>query len=263
VEPDGRLAYVGAAGDDVSIETALEPFVSGDCLVAFDAPLIVNNPTGQRPAESAYNRDFRSFDAGAHPANTGKPEFANGSRAARLAAALTLDIDPASTSNRRAVEVYPHPATVVLFGLDKILKYKRGAFDDRKRELLTLMTHIEELDGATPRLRVNRSVAWVELRKRVEAATRPSQLDHDEDPVDAVVCAYIALYWYDRPEDVTIYGDLATGYIVTPTLPPDRMPQARPQPKNNDKTRQRLARATALLAEAQAELAALRDDLER
>ena len=55
------------------------------------------------------------------------------------------------------------------------------------------MTLIEGLDNATPRLRVNRSVAWVELRKRVEAATRPVQLDRDEDPVDAVLCAYVAL----------------------------------------------------------------------
>ena len=91
----------------------------------------------------------------------------------------------------------------MLFGLEKTLKYKRGAFEDRQRELLRLMTLIEGLDKATPRLRVNHNVTWVELRKRVEAATRPSQLDRDEDPVDAVICAYVALYWYHRPEDVT------------------------------------------------------------
>ena len=137
--------------------------------------------------------------------------------------------------SRRAIEVYPHPATIVLFGLEKTLKYKRGAFEDRQRELLRLMTLIEGLDKATPRLRVNHNVAWVELHKRVEAATRPSQLDRDEDPVDAVVCAYVALYWYHRPEDVTIYGDFSTGYIVTPTLPPHREPAPKrptPQPDN-------------------------------
>ncbi len=124
-----------------------------------------------------------------------------------MANALDLDMDPTSTSSRRAIEVFPHPATVVLFDLDKTLKYKRGSFDDRKRELLKLMTLIEGLDEATPRLRVNRSVTWVELRKRVEGATRPGQLDRDEDPVDAVVCAYVGLYRYHRPEDVTTYGD--------------------------------------------------------
>jgi predicted RNase H-like nuclease len=133
-------------------------------------------------------------------------------------------MDPASTASRRAIEVYPHPATVVLFELKKTLKYKRGAFEERQRELLKLMTLIEGLDRATPRLRVNHNVTWVELRKRVAAATRPVQLDSNEDPVDAVICAYVALYRYHRPDDVTVYGDFETGYIVTPTLPADHAP---------------------------------------
>ena len=68
-------------GTDEEIVAALEPFVDGECLVALDAPLIVRNATGNRPAEAALNRDFARFDAGAHPANTGKQEF-GGCRAA-------------------------------------------------------------------------------------------------------------------------------------------------------------------------------------
>ena len=69
------------------------------------------------------------------------------------------------------------------------------------------------------------------LRKRVEAATKPSHLDRDEDPVDAVLCAYVGLFSYRRPEDVTIYGDAASGYIVTPSLPADRTAVAPPKRK--------------------------------
>ena len=242
----------------------MEPYVSDDCLVAIDAPLIVRNPTGSRPCETALNRDFHRFEAGAHPANTANPAFKN-PRGARIATALTLDMDPASSSTRRAIEVYPHPATVALFGLEKTLKYKRGSFEARQRELLQLMTLIEGLDKATPRLRVNHNVSWVELRKRVEAATRPVQLDRDEDPVDAVVCAYVALYWYHRPEDVTVYGDFATGYIVTPTLPPDAAPARRrrpaPQP-DTEELRERVAHVAALLDEAQRGLTAIRRQLD-
>ncbi|WP_166906556.1 bifunctional ribonuclease/(p)ppGpp synthase [Mycobacterium sp. DL440] len=229
IDSSGRVLHVGVAQDDDDIRAAIEPYISGDCLVAIDAPLIVKNPTGHRPCERDLNRDFQRFDAGARPAFTERPEFKH-PRGARIASALGLDLDPSSPSNRRAIEVYPHPATIVLFGLDKTLKYKRGAFGDRQRELLRLMTLIEELDTATPRLRANRNVNWVELRKRIEAATRPGQLDRDEDPVDAMLCAYIALYWYDRPEDVTIYGDVASGYIVTPSLPVTRLPRPRPAP---------------------------------
>jgi len=221
IDADGRLLHVGAAGDDESIAAAIAPYLRDDCVVAIDAPLIVPNQAGARPCERALNRDFSRFEAGARPAFRERPEF-NPPRGEVLAIRLGLDLDPASHARRRAIEVFPHPASVVLFNLDKTLKYKRGKFEDRKRALLELMTHIEELDDKTPRLRVNRSVTWVELRKRVEAATRPGQLDRDEDPVDAVLCAYIALYRYQRPEDVTTYGDFETGYIVTPTLPADR-----------------------------------------
>jgi predicted RNase H-like nuclease len=262
IDSDGRLLHVGAAQDDASIVDAIAPFTADECLVAVDAPLIVNNATGHRPAESAFNRDFQQFEAGARPAFTDKPEFKN-PRGARLAAALDLDMDPASSAARRAIEVYPHPATVVLFELDKTLKYKKGSFDDRQRELLKLMTLIEGLDNATPRLRVNRNVAWVELRKRVEAATRPGQLDRDEDPVDAVVCAYVGLYWYQRPEDVTIYGDIGTGYIVTPTLQPHRETARRSAPQRNTaELARRLADVEALLGEAQRGLADIRRRLD-
>ncbi len=263
-DADGRLLHVGAAQDDAAIIDAIAPFTADECLVAFDAPLIVNNQTGHRPAETAFNRDFAKFDAGARPAFAEKPELKN-PRAARLAAALDLDMNPASTASRKAIEVYPHPATVVLFGLDKTLKYKRGAFGDRQRELLRLMTFIEGLDDATPRLRANRSVAWVELRRRVEAATRPVQLDRDEDPVDAVLCAYIALYWYHRPDDVTIYGDFDTGYIVTPSLSPDMTPAPRRRvvPPPTDELHERLSHLEDLLAQAQLEARTIRERLYR
>ena len=265
IDSDGRLLHVGAAQDDASIEAAVSPYISDNCLVAIDAPLIVKNLSGCRPCESALNHDFHRFEAGAHPANATKPEFVD-PRGARIATALQLDMDPLSSSGRRAVEVYPHPATIVLFGLAKTLKYKRGPLEVRQRELLELMTLIEGLDKATPRLRVNHNVSWVELRKRIAAATRPAQLDRDEDPVDAVLCAYVALYWYHRPEDVTVYGDFATGYIVTPTLPPDLAPaprrRAAAQP-DTDELRERLAQVAALLDDAQRELTAIRRQLDR
>ncbi|HZU47746.1 MAG TPA: DUF429 domain-containing protein [Mycobacterium sp.] len=260
VDADGRLVHVGTAHDDASIQNALSPYARDECLVALDAPLIVKNPTGYRPCEKALNRDFGKFEAGARPAYTGRPEFAGVPRGARLAQALALDMDPHSQARRRAIEVYPHPAAVVLFGLDRTLKYKRGPLGTRQRELLRLMTLIERLDEATPRLRVNHNVAWVELRNRVTAATRPVQLDGAEDPVDAVLCAYIALYWYHRRDDMTIYGDFATGYIVTPSLPTDL---AAPQADRRDieEVEHRLARLTALLEQAQLELEALRQQI--
>jgi predicted RNase H-like nuclease/ppGpp synthetase/RelA/SpoT-type nucleotidyltranferase len=232
VDDDGRLVHVAAAQDDASIRAAVAPYVQGDCLVAFDAPLVVTNATGQRPSEAALNRDFAKFEAGAHPTNTGKPEFAGIPRAARLANALDLDIATRSASTKRAIEVYPHPATIALFRLGRTLKYKQKPgrnLAQLRSELLRLMDLIEGLAQATPPLKVSDNETWRDMRQQVQDATRKSELRRVEDPVDAVVCAYVALFATRRPEDVTVYGDDVTGTTITPTLPPDLRP-APPEP---------------------------------
>jgi predicted RNase H-like nuclease len=222
VDADGDLVRLAAVREDSAVLAALSPYVGGDCLVAFDAPLVVTNRTGQRPAEAALNRDFRRFEAGAHPANTTKPEFADVPRGARLARAMGLDMDPRSSAARRAIEVYPHPATVVLFKLARTLKYKAKPGRDVARlrsELQLLMDGVEKLAHARVPMRVVSHEGWADLRRQVATAQRKSELRRAEDPIDAVVCAYVALYAQRCPAGITIYGDFATGYIVTPSLP--------------------------------------------
>ena len=226
----GELLHVSTHGDDAAILGAVAPYVEGDCLVAIDAPLIVVNATGNRPAEAALNKVFARFDAGAHPSNTGKKEFAGTPRGARIAEALGLSIDPGSTARRRAIEVYPHPATVALFGLGRTLKYKNKpgrTLEQLRGELLLLMGHLEELTAADVPLRVADSAAWLSLRALAEAAERKSDLRRVEDQVDAVVCGYVGLFSERRPDLTTVYGDGATGYIVTPTLPEGQQPSRR------------------------------------
>lgn len=230
LDESGRLVCLGAARTDEEIEAALADQVRGSCVVAIDAPLVVTNPTGNRLAEAALNRDFARFQAGAHPSNTAKPEFAGVPRAARLAERLGLDFDPASTRTRRAIEVYPHPATVALFGLPVTLKYKNKpgrTVQSLRSELLRLLGYLEGLAQAEPPLLVRESASWRDLAARVAAATRKSELRVAEDQVDAVVCAYVAAYAHQRPDDVTTYGTYADGYIVTPSLV---TPSATPAP---------------------------------
>ncbi|MCW2759898.1 MAG: pyrophosphokinae [Marmoricola sp.] len=234
LDDSGRLVHVSTARTDEEIISVLAPYVEDECLVAFDAPLIVTNPTGNRPAEAALNKDYAKFDAGAHPSNTGKPEFRDVPRGAVLSQALGLDMNPRSGRRRRAVEVYPHPATVALFRLGRTLKYKNKPgrdLDSLRADLLVLMALLEGLSAADPALELTGpgtpEPGWAALRQQVETATRKSHLRAVEDQVDAVVCAYLALFVARRPEDVTTYGDLETGYIVTPTLPSDLVPSPR------------------------------------
>ncbi len=224
VDDAGVLRHVDVAISDEDVLAQLAPYVGGDCVVAIDAPLVVTNQYGNRPCEAALNRDFRRFDAGAHPANTGLAWFADGGRGARLCSALDLDLDPRSTSARRAMEVYPHAASVVLFGLTRTLKYKQKQGRDVpqiRSELLRLIGFVEDLTTATPSLDLTACPQWNALGAAVSAATRKSELRRAEDPIDAVLCAYIARYAVTRPEDVTVYGETATGCIITPALKPN------------------------------------------
>lgn len=214
IDAEARLLHVSTRRTDEEIDAALAPYVGDSCLVAIDAPLIVRNPTGSRPAEKALSKDFRRFEAGTHPSNTTKAEFVDGGRAWHLARRHGLDVNPRSGRARRAIEVYPHPATIVLFGLGRTLKYKHKQGRDLellRSELLELMRHLESV--------VTTDATWEALRRQVEQATRKSELRVVEDQVDAVACAYVGLFADRWPERTTTYGDLETGYIVTPALP--------------------------------------------
>ena len=120
--------HVGAVRDDADVLAALQPYVQGDCLVAFDAPLVVRpTATGQPPQPDRGSGRVRSRlnrDCTARTRQHREAEFADVPRAARLAERSDLDTDPLSAATRRAIEVYPHAATVALFRLARTLKYK-------------------------------------------------------------------------------------------------------------------------------------------
>src|SRR3954453_8761377 len=90
LDEDARLLHLSTADGDDDIVAALTPYLDAPHLAGIDAPLVGTNAPRPRPAERALSRDFRRFEAGTHPANTGKPEFANGTRGARICQRLGL-----------------------------------------------------------------------------------------------------------------------------------------------------------------------------
>ncbi|HEX6249440.1 MAG TPA: DUF429 domain-containing protein [Nocardioidaceae bacterium] len=218
----GSLLDLGEARSDEEVLAWLAPHTDQACVVAFDAPLVVTNPTGRRRCETELAAVFGRYHAGPHPTNTARPDLAGGARALRIAEALGLDVDPRSSSPRRALEVYPHPATIVLFGLPRILRYKHKPGRDLtllRSEAMRLVDLVEGLEHADPALRLGSNDRWQQVRRTVAAATRKADLKAVEDLVDAVVCAYVGLFAALRPELTTVYGSLEEGYIVTPSPP--------------------------------------------
>nr|WP_246580904.1 DUF429 domain-containing protein [Deinococcus aestuarii] len=211
--------------DDTSVLAFVETHAGDDpAIVTIDAPLTVPNVTGRRLAEAEVGAVFGRFQAAAHPTNrTRLADAAGVVRGEALTQALTArgfvhdPRIPVGLPVRRVVEVYPHPATVALFGLSRTLKYKNKG---QAREVMdaawtALYDHLAALAQADPPL------TGLGAHLAVNPATlRGRALKDHEDRTDALLCAYIALYAHrwglERSE---VLGTLEGGYIFTPTLP--------------------------------------------
>ena len=99
-----------------------------------------------------------------------------------------------------------------LFGLTRILKYKKGKLSDRRLELIKLRQYIlNDLPHREPTLN---------LSSLPEIPTTGTALKAIEDQLDSLICAYVAAHWWYWGSDRNwVLGDTTTGYIVVPAPP--------------------------------------------
>ena len=219
-------AITSALGSDDQVLSfiikAIPPNTPG--LVAIDAPLSVPNPTGSRPCDRQIASVFGRYHAAPYPANRQNLDRYGGLRAEsiRLALeALGFQHDPAiqrQTDSRRVIEVFPHPATVSLFQLNRTLKYKarsKRTYALRWQELHQLRQHLDSLREATPPLYLSSDLVTAPIE-----GLRGHRLKAIEDLLDAIVCGYSALYaWHHGPRGYALYGSPPQGCIMVPMTP--------------------------------------------
>ncbi len=203
--------------DDEVLRFLTHAAQSGPALVAIDAPLIVPNEHGARPVDREITRAFGRFGAGCYPANRSR----GCTRGEAIVEALAREgfvQDPCitpCTAKRTVFEVYPHPATIALFGLERTLKYKARSgrtLRFRRQELARLRDGLLALANAEPAMLSPADVATKDLQ-----TLRGTGLKRYEDLLDAAVCAYTAYYaWYWGPHGYCIYGETCRGYILVP-----------------------------------------------
>lgn len=180
---------------------------------AIDQPICVTNESGCRPVEADIERALMAnFQCGAFPANLNNPCWRADARIWDFMRALRQNgyhhhpmAIPAAKAGRYYFECYPHPAILGLFDLDRIPKYKvRHHNGNDWHEFLRLLRKLASGDFRI----VNIGSFAIE---------RLPQNQDNEDKLDAIICAYVAAYWWKYgTERSTMIGDTTTGYIVTP-----------------------------------------------
>jgi len=114
-----------------------------------------------------------------------------------------------------AFQVYPHPAMIRLFGLDRIIRYKKGRVAEKRVGLMVLRQHLRKLANGSRGLVA--SPKLIEVLERDMTILRGKALKRHEDTLDAIFCAYLAWHcWRWGAERNEMFGTFADGYIVVP-----------------------------------------------
>lgn len=185
--------------------------------IGIDAPIIAPNPPKtSRPVDRIVTSLFGRFHAGVYPGN--RERCARPIRLSKRLAARGFSADPLlpSRSGRRQLEIFPHLVQIGLFRRKRIIKYKKGSRDQKRKGLKTLQRTIAGLlPRQTPPLLSSRSL--VELLSENPRDLRGARLKGLEDRLDALLCAYMtAYYWVWGEQRCEVLGDLKGGYIIGP-----------------------------------------------
>ena len=180
--------------------------------VAIDAPLIINNSSGQRLCEREIGVTYGSRKASCHTSNTSLYPDANSVELSNSLFRLGFShIDGAKWQ----IECYPHPALIEIFSLDERLKYKKGRVPEKKAGQVELGRLIDQL-SSSPVLKLNAGGAIARHSDATYIESLKGQaLKSNEDALDAIICLYIAAL-HSIGGMGREFGDVQDGYIWVP-----------------------------------------------
>lgn len=184
------------------------------CILAVNAPIIVENTGGQRPCDVLMHNHFAAHFVDEYQVNT-----VNASHPRTMGRALMrmgFDPDPQAPGDR-VIETYNQATQILLFELERPIRLKTGPVGARKDAVARFReTLAEMLTDSVPALNPTR--AFDDLLTADLPASNGSRVGEIEEQLEAVLCAYTAAYLDMRgPEDCAYLGDLRDGYVLIPT----------------------------------------------
>ena len=207
-----HLISLGRFPDPATVLAWIDAQAGENAVVGIDAPIVIPNETGMRPIDKLAHSVYGKYHAGAYPASQARSYWQRTTGFSQELARRGFvhgDRMPPRSPGRHQIEVHPHAATVQLYGLDRIIKYKRGPLKERSAELARLRgLLLERLPHLTPRLALDSLPPIPGNGVALKAL---------EDQLDAITCAFVAAHWwYWGKERNTVFGSLNDGYIVVP-----------------------------------------------
>lgn len=193
-----------------------------DVLAGIDAPLVA---AAGRTAEAQMARMYGGRGVYAYSA---RPDFlerrgiAEGPLLGHALAASGWNLDPAaltgSAAGRHALEVFPHAATVSLFGGVRVLRYKKGPLAGRLGPMAELQRLLAGyVQAACPELLDSPLGTFLAEARSVMPGRA---MKETEDRLDAIACALSAYHlWRHGLAGAQVFGDAASGYIAVPVAP--------------------------------------------
>lgn len=200
---------------DKDIVEFIERHSNAGCIVGIDAPLVVPPNQKQRKCE----RMLLSCGIGVFPGNREWFSRAFGGVRGEILVKklnnwgipLRDSLKPNEQKNA-LFEVYPYSAWKVLFGEEKVPKYKKTT-KKRKVEGLSKLRRKLLDSSLSPRIKFEKKL---EHRLNVEISQLSSKaMDQYGDLLDALMAAYTLLIYCNYEERCVVLGDLKEGFILT------------------------------------------------
>lgn len=183
--------------------------------IAVDAPLIINNKSGQRECERLVGKDYGRRGASCHSSNLDLYPNPAGVELSRYLKERGYEHLQNAAKGKFQIECYPHPAIIEMFGLPERLAYKKGKVSDKKQGQIQLSRYIKALEKS----RVISLIVSEEWHKFLEQeyirSLTGKDLKVNEDVLDSIICVYICAL-FATSSAYTTYGSIADGYIYVP-----------------------------------------------
>lgn len=215
---EGDVLSIHDLSEDLDSLGAVVEFVGSYANVsglAIDAPLVINNITGQRSCEKELSRMYGARKASCHTSNLtlypGAPSVELGNMLTQQGFAHLGQPE----ESRWQIECYPHPAIIEIFGLAERHLYKKGNAAAKREGQIKLAELIRRL-AHSPVLKLSVDGRFDSyLDELAIREKRGAALKKNEDALDAIICTHIAGI-YSLGAASTVYGSVDEGYIYVP-----------------------------------------------